>query len=72
MLRDWADLEDWVRRETEYEVAHDALTPTLAVSFVDTSPDLIVGAPMLLVETADESSRHSSTGLADCVPTDSR
>src|SRR5688500_2463908 len=53
-IRGWDDLDDFVRRVTEEEVASGGVTPTLAMSFVDDRADLLLAGPILCIESSDE------------------
>ena len=53
-LKDWDDLDDWVRREREHGVSQGfGLCSSLAISFVGTRPDLFVETSPYVAEDAD-------------------
>ena len=55
IMRSWDDLEDWVRRDREAEVPRgNALTASLAVSFVGQRPDIFVETKPLTIEDGDD------------------
>ena len=51
----WHDLDDWVRREREAEVPKGfGLCSSLAISFVDDRPDIVVETPSACDEEVDD------------------